>query len=924
MALAAIFSASAWASPEKAASYYEDALRRYEKDDIPAAVIQLKNAIQQDQKMLAAHLLLGKALLRNGDLKGAEAAFDEALKQGVNRGEVALPLGQVYLALGRPEAVIDRIQANGLPPALQVEVLTMRGNAYMELGKNSLATQSWDQAKAIDPRSALPLIAEIPMLLATGRLEQARERANKVVQLAPNNASAWNVQASVLHRSLDVAGALTAYGKALSIAPRHVDARVARAALLIDLKRDQEAANDLDFLKTFAADEPRAAYLRAVLASQKGNAEQTAEALKEVSRSIDALPPDWLVRREQLLMAAALSHYGQGNYQKAREYLDTLLSRNPSNTGAKKLLAAVYVATKDFARAQPHLEALQRLMPDDPQLLYMLGSVNLAQRRYAQATDQLERAASRSDAPEMNRSLGFSLLAMGQSQKSAATLEKALAANPSDIQIGMALASIYLKLGNKGRALAIAEGMVKRTPDNPVSLNFLGALKNALGDKLAARAIYEQIVVKDSGFFPAALNLVRMDVEERRFDVARQRLDGLLKKEPDNARVLYDYGLLEQKAGRTPEAIRYLKKAGEVQRTDPTPTLALIDMHLSESNGKAALEVAKELSGRFSGNLPVMLSLARSYLAVNDEAGARNVLSSATRLAEFDARKLVGIARLQMAANDVNGAAYSLSKALQGTPDDLQSLSMIVYVEAQRGDVAKTDAALKVLSAKYPEAPETIRTMADLAFSRSQFQSAITGYRKLLGRQENSANAMALVNAYMAANEVGKAVVFLDGWLKKNPTDPVALKVLAEAQFRNGQLEAAKKSYQKAISINANDPITLNNYANLLLRLNDPEALVTAEKAVRLDPKVALFADTLGWIHVKQGEPEKALRYLREARLRSPENREIRFHLAYALAKTGRNAEAREELGGALNGLKHPPESKELAELKNTLGWQAR
>lgn len=924
MALAAIFSASAWASPEKAASYYEDALRRYEKDDIPAAVIQLKNAIQQDQKMLAAHLLLGKALLRNGDLKGAEAAFDEALKQGVNRGEVALPLGQVYLALGRPEAVIDRIQANGLPPALQVEVLTMRGNAYMELGKNSLATQSWDQAKAIDPRSALPLIAEIPMLLATGRLEQARERANKVVQLAPNNASAWNVQASVLHRSLDVAGALTAYGKALSIAPRHVDARVARAALLIDLKRDQEAANDLDFLKTFAADEPRAAYLRAVLASQKGNAEQTAEALKEVSRSIDALPPDWLVRREQLLMAAALSHYGQGNYQKAREYLDTLLSRNPSNTGAKKLLAAVYVATRDFARAQPHLEALQRLMPDDPQLLYMLGSVNLAQRRYVQATDQLERAASRSDAPEMNRSLGFSLLAMGQSQKSAATLEKALAANPSDIQIGMALASIYLKLGNKGRALAIAEGMVKRTPDNPVSLNFLGALKNALGDKLAARAIYEQIVVKDSGFFPAALNLVRMDVEERRFDVARQRLDGLLKKEPDNARVLYDYGLLEQKAGRTPEAIRHLKKAGEVQRTDPTPTLALIDMHLSESNGKAALEVAKELSGRFSGNLPVMLSLARSYLAVNDEAGARNVLSSATRLAEFDARKLVGIARLQMAANDVNGAAYSLSKALQGTPDDLQSLSMIVYVEAQRGDVAKTDAALKVLSAKYPEAPETIRTMADLAFSRSQFQSAITGYRKLLGRQENSANAMALVNAYMAANEVGKAVVFLDGWLKKNPTDPVALKVLAEAQFRNGQLEAAKKSYQKAISINANDPITLNNYANLLLRLNDPEALVTAEKAVRLDPKVALFADTLGWIHVKQGEPEKALRYLREARLRSPENREIRFHLAYALAKTGRNAEAREELGGALNGLKHPPESKELAELKNTLGWQAR
>lgn len=922
IALLGSFPVAGLATPEKAATYYEDALRRYEKDDIPAAVIQLKNAIQQDQKMLAAHLLLGKSLLKDGDLKGAEAAFEEALKQGVNRGEVVIPLGQVYLALGRPEVVIDRIQPTGLSPALQVEVLTMRGNAYMEAGKNSMAAQSWDQAKAIDPKSALPLIAEIPVLLAAGRVDQARDKANKAVELAPNNASAWNMKAAVLHRSLDIPGALSAYGQALSIAPKHVDARIARSALLIDLKRDTEASKDLDFLKTFAADEPRAAYLRAVLAGQKGNSEETAEALKEVSRTIDALPPDWLLRREQLLMAAALSHYGQGNYQKAREYLDAILSRSPNHTVAKKLLAAVYIATKDYGRAQPHLEALLRMMPEDPQLLYMLGSVNLAQRRYAQAADQLERAASRSDAPEMNRSLGFSLLAMGQSQKSASTLEKTFAANPSDIQAGMALASTYLRLGNKGRALNIAEAMVKRAPDNPVSLNFLAATKNALGDKAGARATYNQAVTKDSGFVPAVLNLVRMDAEERHFDAARQRLDALLKKEPDNARVLYEYGLLEQKAGRLKEAIRHLKKAGEVQRIDSAPTLALIDLYLAERESTLALEKAKDLSGRFSGDVRVMMSLARSYLAVKDEAGARTTLSSATRLAEFDARKLVGIARLQMSANDLNGAAYSLSKALQGTPDNLSALSLAVYVEARRGEAAKTDVALKALVAKHPDALETIRTMADLAFYRGQHQAAITGYRKLLGRQENSANAMALVNTYMAADEAGKAVAFLETWLKKNPTDIVALKLLAEAQFRSGQLDAAKKSYQKAVTTDPNDASTLNNYANLLLRLNDPEALNVADKAVRLAPGVAVFSDTLGWIHVKQGQPETALRYLREARLRSPENREIRFHLAYALAKMGRATEAREELGVALNGLKHPPESTELAELKKILDWK--
>ena len=77
--------------------------------------------------MLPAHLLLGKALLKQGDLKGAEAAFEEALNQGIDRSEVVLPLGQIYIAIGRPEFVIDRIPVTGLPPALQVEVLSMRG-----------------------------------------------------------------------------------------------------------------------------------------------------------------------------------------------------------------------------------------------------------------------------------------------------------------------------------------------------------------------------------------------------------------------------------------------------------------------------------------------------------------------------------------------------------------------------------------------------------------------------------------------------------------------------------------------------------------------------------------------------------------------------------------------------------------------------
>jgi putative PEP-CTERM system TPR-repeat lipoprotein len=918
--LSVILLAPAYATPEKAARFYEDALGKFEKNDMPGAVIQLKNALQQDQKMLAAHLLLGKALLRDGDLKGAEAAFEEALRQGVNRGEVALPLGQVYLALGRPEAVIERIAVTGLPSALQVEVLTMRGNAYVESGNARLASQSFDEARALDPKSASPLIAEIPMLLTAGQLDRAKERAGKALELAPNNAYAWTMKASVLHASFDMTGALTAYDRALTLAPAHVDARIARAALLIDLKREVDARKDLDFLRASGSDDPRAAYLRAVLAGQLSDGPAIAAALAEVTRIIDALPPPWLARREQLLMTGALAHHGLGNHQKAREYLDIIISRNSRNLGAKKLLASIYVDAKDYGRALPLLEALQKITPDDPQVMFLLGSVHMAQRRYVQATELLEKAAARTGSSEMNRTLAFSQLGLGRNELGQASLEKAFAANPADTKAGTALAMLYMRQGKAQKALQTAEAMLKREPANLTALNFLGSIKGASGDSAGARAAYTQALAKDPAFIPSALNLVRLDVNEKRFDEARRRLDGMLVKHHDDSDVLFEYGMLEQRAGRMGEAIRHLQKASEVQRRDARPALALIDLHLGQRQADQALNVAKMLASKTPDNLSVQLALARTYLAAGDAGNARSVLTGATRLAEYDAATQLAIARMQILAGNPDGAAYSVQKALQGLPDDPASLALMVEIEARRGDAAKADAALRTLSGKHPNRVETALATANLAMSRGQYVAAVAAYRAALSREESADNVLLLARAHLAAGEPSKAAVFLEGWVKTRPNDISALKALAESQFRAGQLPAARQSYLRVITAEPDDASALNNYANLLLQLNDPAAQAQAEKALKLSPSNPFYADTLGWILIQKGQLETGLRHLREARLRSPESGEIRFHLAYALAKNGRKAEAKEELSAALNGPGRVANSESVNQLKKELG----
>ncbi len=78
--------------------------------------------------MLAANVLMGKALLKNGDAQGAEVTFAKALKLGADRAEVIVPMAQAYLAQGKYDTLLERITPEGLlPRQTQIEILILRG-----------------------------------------------------------------------------------------------------------------------------------------------------------------------------------------------------------------------------------------------------------------------------------------------------------------------------------------------------------------------------------------------------------------------------------------------------------------------------------------------------------------------------------------------------------------------------------------------------------------------------------------------------------------------------------------------------------------------------------------------------------------------------------------------------------------------------
>lgn len=897
---------AAWVTPgiaqDKGSAYYEDALSRYERRDVAGAIIQLKNALQRDPRNLAANILLGKVYLANGQPADAQDALEKALAFGADRSEVVIPLAQALLAQGKSRDLLARFAPESLSGARRAELLTLRGQALRQEGQLDAAAAAFQEARAIDPGAIQAWLAHADMLAKRGRLAEARKLLDEAGRQAPSDARVFYLRGTVAQASGNVAGALEAYERALTIEPGLTDARIARASLLLDLGRDAAAAPDIEFLKRESPREPRGNYLRAVYLSRKGDADGALSALTDVTQFLDPVPVEVIQgRAPELLLLGALAHHALGSSQKARGYLEQFLQVQPNQVGARKLLGTILLKDRDYAGAIKVLEPAAKAAPNDAGTFALLANAYLARGKTQQASRYLERALELgATTPDVQTALGLSLLSSGQRTDALRHLESAFAQDASMEGAGVALALVYIRQGRVKEAVDVAARMSARYPSNLALLNLLGIAKAAAGDETGARSAYEKAIRLDPRFTPAHLNLARLEADGGKLDAARARLTRLVTSDPKNAQAMFELARVEDRAGRSELAVRWLEKARVVEPRDLKSALALVELHLRRAEAGKALEVARGAQAFAPENLDVLAALSSALVANGDTKGGQAVLAKMTRLAEFDPSWQYRIAVLQMRAGNPGGAAYSLDKALSGNPGYLPAQVLQVEVDLARGDLDRAEAVARRIAKENPAQAVGDRAVASVALRRGNAAQALASYRAALAKEPSTQHVLGVYQATLAAEGMPKATAFLEEWTKSHPGDPVLEIALAEAHLRAGNLSAARTRFERVARDHGENAYVLNNLANIAARLGDPAAITFAERAHRLAPTDALIQDTLGWLQVQQGDLDAGLKHLREARLRAPANPEIRYHLAAALVRLGRRDEAKQEIREAL------------------------
>jgi Flp pilus assembly protein TadD len=280
---------------------------------------------------------------------------------------------------------------------------------------------------------------------------------------------------------------------------------------------------------------------------------------------------------------------------------------------------------------------------------------------------------------------------------------------------------------------------------------------------------------------------------------------------------------------------------------------------LRQLNPKAALAVAEEAVAANPKQSRLLELLGNTQMAVGASEDAVRTFQELARLRPQELAPLLKLAAAQAKRRDFSGAARTLRQAQQFAPNNTGIARDLVSVHLA---ATKFDDALGValvLQVRKPGAAIGHVLEGDVHAARQKWPEAERAYRTALKLEPQSSDiAIGLCRVLSASGRKSETAAFARNWISRNPADVPMRMYVAETALHAKNYKAAGVQYETVLRHAKNNVLALNNLAWTLGELKDPRALGFAERALEFAPNSSPVLDTLGMLHVEQGDQREA------------------------------------------------------------------
>ncbi len=892
-----------------------------ESNDLNSATIELKNILLKNANNAEARYLLGEIYLKLGDLKSAEKELRRSLEAGWDEAAVQLSLAEAMYRQGKFQIVLDDIPIkDSYPDIVKADLLGILAASKSGLDKWDEAEEAISTGESITGSSLWLFQSKIRLEIHRNNLKSADQMLEHALLAHPGSQDLWLLRAGLSEGKGDLENTDMALQKVIDLdPPKNItawerQARLGQCKIRIRQKDFVNARIALNPLLQSYPGDAEANFLDGLIAYTEGDLDLAEERLLKVFKVV----PD---HYGSLLLYGNLK-YSQQDYQQAAYYLERAVSSHTEDVSTQTLLGKTYFKLGQYDEAGKRLEFAASRSGDNAELLALLGVTRFEQGDTRTAILELEKAAAA--APEdtgIRNVLAKAYIDTGNTERAISELESILEESGKNLHSEALLLIAHLRVGEFDKALELTDKLAEQLPDSPLPQSLAGHAYEGKKDFVSARRSYEAALKLNADYSMASLGLARLDLIAGDAGSARNRYHALLETQPNNADALVALARLsvKEQEGEVEEILELLEKARKVDEKSLESRLILANYYLYNGMAEEALVYATEAMMLSPRHPLAMLVLGRAQLGTGDVSSVNTMKKLTSRLPESaDAHYYLAVARARF--DDLPGTRQSLLRALELKPDHESALHVLAKLELNSGHF---DSALKIaqqLTSSHPESKTGYLMEGDILLAQDDKNAALSAYQSALARSKvNNAAAIRISRLQRKRGDIAASHTVLQNWLEQHPEDFAVRFVLASSYLAAGNEDMAMGQLEQILDKQPDNPSVLNDLAWLYHQKGKSGALEMAEKAYRLAPDSPAIQDTYGWILVQTGKIESGLIPLEQAVSNAPENPDIRYHLAAALAKAGDKDRAKEELSSILQSGRQFSERAEALALQKEL-----